>query len=206
MPTFDHQIFFKDFPSRTGLELAPERRKALDFLLSKFEEDEGFTMIRELAYVLATIGWETAWTFRPIKERRINREKFPKLWERQNVYWETGFYGRGYVQLTHDYNYARAGKELEGKKFSIDGSNVIVDPDAFVDNPDYALNPEASYAICSSGMRKGWFTGKKLGNYIKDEKPPDYVNARRVINGIDRAEEIADIAGKYELLLRAASS
>ncbi|MGA7878804.1 MAG: hypothetical protein WCA08_24305 [Desulfoferrobacter sp.] len=52
-------------------------------------------------------------------------------------------------------------------------------------------------------MRGGWFTGKKLGDYIKDGAPPDYINVRRVINGTDRAEEIALIANQFELLLRA---
>jgi hypothetical protein len=46
------------------------------------------------------------------------------------------------------------------------------------------------------GMTKGIFTGKKLSDYIADGRR-DYVNARRIINGTDRAKEIAAIADDY---------
>lgn len=52
-------------------------------------------------------------------------------------------------------------------------------------------------------MREGWFTGKRLGLYIVEAQPPDYVNARRVVNGTDHAQEIATMAAEFELLWRA---
>jgi putative chitinase len=202
MFTFQRDRFFADWPARVDLPLTAKRKAAVDYLLSAFEQDQGFTMIREIAYVLATIRWETGHTFLPIKEKRFNRETHPRAWENQNRYWKTGFYGRGYVQLTWEDNYRRAGEQLAGVTLSLDGITVTVTSDTFVENPDYVLDRGIAYAICSDGMQKGWFTGKRLGQYIVDGKPPDYVNARRVINGTDRAQEIAQMAGQFELLLR----
>jgi hypothetical protein len=200
---FDHKRFFTDFSPRTGLTLTPERKSAIDFMLTKFEGDAGFTMLRELAYALATTRWETAHTFLPIKEKRFNRNTNPREWERQDRYWRTGFYGRGYVQITWEENYRKAGQKLAGARIVINGTPVLVNAETFVQNPDYVLNQEAAYAICSRGMREGWFTGKKLGEFIRDGKPPDYVGARRVINGTDHAQDIAVLATQFELLLRA---
>jgi hypothetical protein len=50
------------------------------------------------------------------------------------------------------------------------------------------------------GMQKGIFTGKKLGDYISNVKT-DYINARRVINGTDRATTIANYAEDFEIIL-----
>ncbi|MCI0515884.1 hypothetical protein L0128_21940 [candidate division KSB1 bacterium] len=205
MFTFKHAIFFRDFQSRTGLSLTTERREALDYLLLKFEADPGFTMVRELAYLLATIRWETAHTFLPISEKRFNRATHPREWARQNVYWKTGYYGRGYVQLTWESNYRKAGQRLKDMRFEYHNQTITVVADTFLKNPEYVLQRDVSYTICSRGMREGWFTGRKLGQYIKQNVPPDYVNARRVVNGTDHARDIAAMANQFELLLRAAS-
>jgi hypothetical protein len=53
----------------------------------------------------------------------------------------------------------------------------------------------------SLGMRLGSFTGKKLADYIHGGKA-DYVNARRIINGLDRAQTIAQYATRFERILR----
>jgi putative chitinase len=41
-----------------------------------------------------------------------------------------------------------------------------------------------------AGMTKGLFTSKSLGNYF-NKTTDDWVNARRIINGLDKAQEIA---------------
>lgn len=53
------------------------------------------------------------------------------------------------------------------------------------------------------GMSKGMFTGKKLANYIDGDRV-DYVGARRIVNGSDRAALIAGYAKAFETALRAA--
>lgn len=54
------------------------------------------------------------------------------------------------------------------------------------------------------GMTKGMFTGKRLDDYIKGDRC-DYVGARRIVNGTDRAEDLADYAKTFEKALRAAN-
>jgi hypothetical protein len=86
------------------------------------------------------------------------------------------------VQLTWRDNYAKYGLEK---------------------TPDKALEWESSLFVLFDGMIKGLFTGKKLDDYINDNKR-DYINARRIINGTDRAKEIAQIADAYRTALIAA--
>ena len=45
-------------------------------------------------------------------------------------------------------------------------------------------------------MREGWFTGKRLSDYISNEDI-DYLGARAIINGSDRATQIADYAKNW---------
>jgi hypothetical protein len=42
-----------------------------------------------------------------------------------------------------------------------------------------------------------------LSDFIKDGEPPDYKNARRIINGTNEAEKFAGFANTFELILRA---
>jgi putative chitinase len=203
MIDLDEQRFMTDLPSRTGLRMIPEREKAVTFILGKLRHDPGFTMIRELAYVLATIRWETAHSFTPLRERRVSRARNPRVWEWQTRYWTTGFYGRGYVQITWEKNYRKAGQKLAGATIELDPP-VPISADTFVKSPDYVMQPDVAYTICARGMQEGWFTGKRLGDYIREGEPPDYVNARRIVNGTDHARDIAELAGQFELVLRAA--
>ena len=46
-------------------------------------------------------------------------------------------------------------------------------------------------------MKEGWFTGKKLSNYITLQKS-DFLNARRIVNGMDKAKEIEALAKQYD--------
>ncbi|CAD0323388.1 peptidoglycan-binding domain-containing protein [Xanthomonas hortorum] len=80
------------------------------------------------------------------------------------------FYGRGYVHLTHDYNYAKFDKLL-----GLNGEMVR--------NPDLAKDPEIAAKVLVVGMRDGLFTGKPLDRYI-DSDSHDVYNARRVVNGV----------------------
>lgn len=153
----------------------------LNFLLDKLEQDT--FSLKQTAYILATIHHETGvkrngelQTFQPIKELR-ERSDSPRR-KNQDRYWLTGYYGRGYVQITWKDNY---------KKFGI------------ADTPDRALDPETAYEITSRGMREGMFTGKKLADFINGQA--DYRNARKIINGLDKAAEIAAKARTYEAIL-----
>lgn len=141
---------------------------------------EGLTL-PQAAYVLATAYWETAQTMKPVKEAFWLDED----WRRRNLRYYP-FYGRGYVQLTWESNYKRAGKVF--------GEDLVK-------NPDKALEPRIAVRTLVTGSKEGWFTGKKLSDYITDGKS-DYVNARRVVNGTDKAKAIAALAEEYEESLR----
>ncbi len=129
-----------------------------------------------IAYGLATTQWETNHTFEPVKEAYWLSES----WRKKNLRYYP-YYGRGYVQLTWDRNY-----ELYGSILGLD----------LIDEPDYALRHDVSVFVIAHGMKMGGFTGRKLEDYITRNKT-DFVNARRVINGTNKAYEIAALAEEY---------
>lgn len=105
------------------------------------------------------------------------------------------FYGRGHVQLTWYDNYQRASRELNQNL----PENEHID---LVAQPDLALNNDISAKIIVLGMKQGWFTGKKLSDYINDHRT-DFVSARRIVNGTDKADQIARYARIFETALNA---
>ncbi len=95
-------------------------------------------------------------------------------------------YGRGLVQLTWDWNYQAMDDAL-----GLGGSLV----------KDYslALKPDIAVRILIDGMERGRFTGKSLAIYIgKRGTRPEFVQARRIINGTDRADLIAGYAEQFQ--------
>lgn len=135
----------------------------------------------QLAYVLATAYHETAKTMKPVEEGfYLGDSSRVKSFQRTLRYYP--FYGRGYAQLTWQENYAK-------------GSKVVgVD---LVKNPHRALEPEIAAKIIVHGMVEGWFTGKKLSDYITLQKS-DFKEARRIVNGTDQANKIAGYAREYD--------
>ena len=199
MFTFDdHKLltgYVSAFPKNAP---KPEQAAAAGRLMGFISTDPEVTDIRWAAYMLATVKHECANTWAPIFERGSVSyfEKYdadtPLGHRLGNTVDGDGFLfrGRGYVQITGRANYDRVGR-------------AIGVGDSLVKNPDLALDPKTAYMIMSVGMRRGLFTGKKLSDYI-NENGCDYVNARRIINGLDRAQDIAGYAGTIEGVLRAA--
>jgi putative chitinase len=140
------------------------------------------------AYGLATAWHETAHTLQPVREAYWKTE----AWRKANLrYWP--WYGRGDVQLTWQGNYERADEAL-----GLDGTLVA--------NPDRAMEPEISSRILVWGMEGGCFTGKKLADYLPlsgGAGHSGYKNARRIINGTDKADQIAKHALSFEAALEA---
>lgn len=189
---FDHALFLAAFDRyyRTRVALPrPSQMTALDILLTFIERDAGWTNTRQLAYALATTAWESAYTFRPILELGDRRyfDKYEGRHDLGNTQHGDGFLyrGRGFVQVTGRANYTRIGKLI-----GVD----------LASSPDVALSMKTGYTILSRGMREGWFTGKKLSDYI-NEHDTDYVDARRIINGQDKAGSIARMAAAFEAML-----
>lgn len=134
---------------------------------------QGIGLATQIAYVLATTQWETAQTFRPVKEAFWLSEDWRKTHLR---YWP--YYGRGYVQLTWENNY---------KTYS-----SLLNKD-LVNNPDLALEPDIALFVLVHGFKTGTFTGRKITEFINVNNT-NFVEARRCINGTDKAHEIAKIA------------
>lgn len=134
----------------------------------------------QASYVLATACWETAHTVKPVREAYWLSES----WRKNNLRYYP-WYGRGYVQLTWEANYKKASQKLKTD---------------FMKDPDKVMEPRYSSEILVLGSKEGWFTGKKLSDYINDTKV-DYKGARRIINGTDKAAEIAKLAIQYEAAL-----
>lgn len=159
----------------------------------------------EKAYILATIYHETGREMQPVKEVKRGETRTYGRWQLNSngvkycpkngtknaaVYtfdeYPHLYYGRGDVQLTWFDNY-----KLASRKLNVD----------FLSNPDLVLEPTHSINITMFGMMEGWFTGRKLSNYITSTKT-DYVNARRIVNGTDKASTIAGYAVKFEKALK----
>lgn len=141
------------------------------------------------AYALATAYHETAATMRPIRE--YGRGK-GRRYGVPGKHGQVG-YGRGYVQLTWDYNYEKADTKL-----GLGGR--------LIGNYDLALDAKIAADIMVRGMAEGWFTGKKLADYLPGSGAagrPAFENSRRVINGTDKAALIAGHALEFQRALQA---
>jgi len=99
------------------------------------------------------------------------------------------FRGRGLVQVTGRRNYTKFARLL----------GIPLDT-----NPDLAMDLDTAAKIAAVGMRDGLFTGKKLSDYFNQTKT-DWVNARRIINSLDRADEIARDAQKFFAAIKKAA-
>ena len=170
----------------------------VNFILDQIEQDTtNWQNIDQIAYALATFDWETAHSFHPIYENGpppyFSKYDAGTPLGRQLGNTQPGdgflFRGRGYVQLTGRANYQRVGQLLT--------INLVGDP-------DQAIQPPVAYRIAANGMRLGWFTGRRLSQFMPAGGTPDYVNARTIINGHDHAADIAAIAQDFQQVLAAA--
>ncbi len=179
----NHKVFFDQVREHPfGGSLTPSAVTNIEAILTEWERRR-LTDLRHLAYMLATVLAECGRNMAPIPEVGRGRGHPYGRIVNGHVY-----YGRGYVQLTWDYNYKKLG-QLTG----VDLYN----------HPDLALQPTIASKILFEGMLKGSFTNKKLSDYFSATKE-DWYNARRIINGVDRASEIAGYGKQfYAALIKA---
>ncbi|MEO6695214.1 MAG: glycoside hydrolase family 19 protein [Ignavibacteria bacterium] len=172
----NREKLFGNFPYKP---LNKTALKTINKIIDHYDDDDGYTNLRQLAYVMATAYHESAHTWNSsIREHGKGKNRKYGM-----PHYKTGqiYYGRGLCQLTWFFNY---------KSFS-----RILGVD-FINNPDLALEPKNSVDILMIGMRDGIFTRHKLNMYF-DEDTTDWIGARKIINGMDRANLIASIAIKF---------
>jgi putative chitinase len=159
-------------------KITAQQMQGLSAILDEWETNHWEKDDRYLAYILATVYHETDRKFQGIREygRGAGRK-----YGRPHPVTRQVYYGRGFVQLTWDYNYSRM------------SSVVGVD---LMNNPDAALDLRNCVKITFFGMLNGSFTTKKLSDYFTNTRE-DWVGARRIINGKDKANLIADYAKKF---------
>ena len=205
---FDRRIFFREI--RLSIfrgRMSRAQVAGLERLLMVWEREHLNDDVRWLAYCLATAWHETAHTMQPVREtlakserqaiarlrawaRRLNGRRRQTVLAYSQVHADIGhaYFGRGYVQITWRRNYrrlsARLGLDLEH-------------------NPELVMKPEVAARILFIGMIEGLFTGFRLSTFIDGEKC-DYVQSRRVVNGMDKAALIAGVAEEFHAALTAA--
>ena len=198
----NREQFFNSVREQFG-SLSQSQVDGYNFILDEFDCRTDLSLPM-MAYILATAKWETASTMQPIAEYGRGASRSYGKWRtnsrgisycykngsKETVYTQAEYdhlyYGRGYVQLTWWDNYKRMSDLL--------GVDML-------NNPDLNLQCDISVKVMITGMQRGMFTGKKLSGYFTSTKK-DYVNARRIINGTDKMDEIARIAEKFERALK----
>lgn len=198
----DRGRFFAGVRPLFGGSMSQGQVDGLNFILGAWESGPDLDS-RWLAYALGTAFHETARTMQPVKEVG-GPAYFRRMYDpgstdprRAALARANGqrpgdgviFYGRGYVQLTWRPNYLRAGQRI--------GVDLIA-------NPDLACDPLIAARVMFAGMREGWFTGKKFADYFIPQRE-DWINARRIINGVDKAADIAGYARGFYIALGGAS-
>jgi predicted chitinase len=122
------------------------------------------------AYVLATVEHECDNSWQPIREYGGDSA------------WYAPWYGRGFSQLTHESNY---------RKYE----QIIGVP--LTQNADLALRPDVALFVLVHGFKFGTFTGYAMSDFI-DLGRENFYQARKIINGLDRADHIAAIAQDWK--------
>ena len=147
---------------------------------------QGIRNRAQVAYILATAKHESA-NFTTLTEF-ASGAAYEYRSDLGNIYQGDGtwFKGRGYVQITGRNNYQKYSEIL--------GVDLISNPHLVAENTDVAVY------ILVHGMITGHFTTHTLDMYIGDGYT-DFWNARRIINGIDRADHIKALAEDYMTLI-----
>jgi len=221
MQVIHRKQFFDGYAERFG-KLNQSQVDGLERLITLMEQDPHIKDHRWAAYMLATVYHECAGTWQPIREVG-SRDYFIKRYGSQtrvgralgNDTPEEGslYAGRGYTQVTGEANYERQEvvirkeypdvvKRFElrtGRKFDL----TVGDAPGDVKDPDNMLDAEIAYCSMSVSMREGLYTGVGLGKYINGSVC-DFMGARKIINGTDKAGMIGGYAVKFKTILELA--
>lgn len=171
-------VYASDVKESSKPVYGPKLNSEMEFerLIADALREQGILTPNTLAYAMATAKHEA--NFQPKSEimapvgKDAHNDRIARL---QNKYSGGKKYiGRGYVQLTHDYNYKEIGDAI--------GQDLV-------NNPELMLKPE----IAAKAMA-AFFKLRGVADYANKG---DFVGARKPVNGTDKAREIAATAQGY---------
>ncbi|KRB31734.1 MULTISPECIES: glycoside hydrolase family 19 protein [Mesorhizobium] len=189
--SFDRPFFFNSIRSLFG-GLSQAQVSGMSAVLDQWEIRMPNADQRWLGYMFATTFHETARQMVPVREAYWLSEQ----WRKTHLSYYP-YYGRGYVQLTHQTNYKKAGDFV--------GANLV-------QSPDLALRPDYAAAAMFVGMVQGWFRGDAHGPHTLtryfNPHTNDPIGARKIINGYEPgvAEAIAGYHSRFLSALRPAGA
>jgi putative chitinase len=191
---YDRKFFFDSVrASLFGGNLTQSQVDGMNYVLGIWERHFEAGNPRDgtnwLAYALATFYHETAKTMKPIEEYGKGSGK---SYGNATGPYNQKYYGRGHVQLTWEDNYKKGQKYLK-ERYNVDAD---IHP-----NASKMLTDETSALISFDGMVNGWFTGVGLPKYFNGTTE-DSVNARKIINGLDKADTISGYYKKFKTALK----
>lgn len=168
-----------------GTSLSAQQTQGTNALLAACREN-GITDAHHVANILAQCYHETGGGMWPVKETvfRHHKDRNPtdatviarldRAYQRGQLpwvsspYWRDGWFGRGFIQITHKANY---------DKFGI--------------GKDEALKPSVAARVAVVGMRDGMFRRVRLADFpfpaSLHEDPEKH--PRRIVNGPDGADD-----------------
>ena len=148
--------------------------------------------LQKLKYILATSYWETGGLMTPVVEAHWLSEN----WRKRNLRYYP-WHGRGLIQTTWEDNYKKV-------------DDMLVLKGKLMEHPELLLNWQYALPALFIGMETGLYTKKKLDDFIDDKDESDaedrreMINARRIVNGTDKAAKIAELGLLFEKALKAA--
>lgn len=183
-PGFDPWIFSPELIA--ALAIAPLGNVLSDWpQIAQEMANNGVWSRESAAGMIGTMGIETAHTFKPVKEAFYLANLYGwseaqvEAWREDNL-WYYPYYGRGYIQTTHDYNYGPLGVAT--------GLDLLA-------NPDLATLPW----VAAVGAASYW----RSRNIQAVAEAHNWPEVRRRVLGSAPADDVAYITRVAETLLAA---
>jgi hypothetical protein len=151
--------------------------EGIDAILAEWEK-RSYSDLRWLSYILGTVYHESAGTMKPVEE--IGKGRGHNYGQPDPITGKT-YYGRGRVQLTFKDNYLKFEKRLKMP---------------LTTQPELMLTDEVDIPVLFDGMVQGLYTGVGLPKYFNDTRE-DFLNARKIVNVLDKAELISSYAKNF---------
>jgi predicted chitinase len=192
----DRVEFFTAFESQFNRQLNSSQKQGYNAIFDYWDKSN-LDDNRWLAYVLATAFHETGEDMQPVREGFASTDQgsinaVTSLYNR-GIIGENyalpeangkSYFGRGLVQITWGDNYKKLGQ-------AIGIGNQLYD------NPSLALNMDIAVKILFVGMVDGLYAPvNSLRKYFFEDRS-DWVNARKIINWLDKADLVAGYGQKF---------